>query len=63
MKRYTTVIFTLLFFITLFEFLAFTYVYTERYKAGYKDGVEKMVNVIDSAFNNQNKIVANGVEK
>ena len=48
---------------SIFEFLAFTYVYNERYQAGYKDGVEKMVNVIDSAFNNQNKIVANGMEK
>jgi hypothetical protein len=50
------IIFTLLFFISLFEFFAFTYVYTERYKAGYKDGVEQMVNTIDSAFVRQNKI-------
>lgn len=63
MKRYTTIIFTLLILGSLFEFLIFTYVYNERYQAGYKDGVEKMVNVIDSAFNNQNKIVANGMEK
>ena len=56
MNKHTMIIFTLLFFISLFEFFAFTYIYTERYKAGYKDGVEQMVNTIDSAFVRQNKI-------
>ena len=50
-------------FITLFEFWSFHTVYDMAYKSGYRDGVDKIVTTIDSAFNKQNKNISNGMEK
>jgi hypothetical protein len=50
-------------FIALFEFWSFHTVYDMAYKSGYRDGVDKMVTTIDSAFNKQNKNISNGMEK
>ena len=50
-------------FITLFEFWSFHTVYDMAYRAGYRDGVEKMVITIDSAFTKQTKTISNGMEK
>jgi hypothetical protein len=50
-------------FIVLFEFWSFHTVYDMAYKSGYRDGVEKMVITIDSAFTKQTKTISNGMEK
>ena len=50
-------------FIALFEFWSFHTVYDTAYKSGYRDGVDKMVTTIDSAFNKQNKIMADGIQE
>jgi hypothetical protein len=50
-------------FITLFEFWFFNQVYNSAYKLGYRDGVEKMVTTIDSAFTKQTKIMADGIQE
>ena len=50
-------------FILLFELWAYIQVYNSAYKSGYRDGVDKMVITIDSAFTKQNKNISNGMEK
>ena len=50
-------------FIALFEFWSFHAIYDMAYKSGYRDGVDKMVTTIDSAFTKQTKIISNGMEK
>ena len=50
-------------FIALFEFWSFHTVYDMAYKSGYRDGVDKMVTTIDSAFNKQTKIMADGIQE
>ena len=50
-------------FIALFEFWSFHAIYDMAYKSGYRDGVDKMVTTIDSAFTKQNKNISNGMEK
>ena len=50
-------------FIVLFEFWSFHAVYDSAYKSGYRDGVDKMVMTIDSAFTKQNKNMANGIQE
>ena len=55
--KYRLIIIAIIAFITLFEFWSFYTVYDTAYKSGYRDGVDKMVTTIDSAFNKQNKII------
>jgi len=50
-------------FIVLFEFWSFHTVYDTAYKSGYRDGVDKMVTTIDSAFIKQTKIMADGIQE
>ena len=57
------IIIAIITFIVLFEFWSFHTVYDTAYKSGYRDGVDKMVTTIDSAFNKQNKNISNGMEK
>ena len=57
------IIIAIITFIALFEFWSFHTVYDTAYKSGYRDGVDKMVKTIDSAFTKQTKIILNGMEK
>jgi hypothetical protein len=57
------IIITVITFIALFEFWSFHTVYDMAYKLGYRDGVDKMVATIDSAFTKQTKIMANGIQE
>lgn len=50
-------------FITLFEFWSFHRVYDVAYRAGYQDGIDKMVTTLDSAFTKQTKIMADGIQE
>ena len=63
MIKYRLIIIAIITFITLFEFWFFNQVYNSAYKLGYRDGVEKMVTTIDSAFTKQTKNISNGMEK
>jgi hypothetical protein len=60
---YRLIIIAIITFIVLFEFWSFHTVYNSAYKLGYRDGVEKMVITIDSAFTKQTKTISNGMEK
>lgn len=63
MIKYRLIIIVIITFITLFEFWFFNQVYNSAYKLGYRDGVEKMVTTIDSAFTKQTKIMADGIQE
>jgi hypothetical protein len=60
---YRLIIIAIITFIVLFEFWSFHTVYNSAYKLGYRDGVEKMVITIDSAFTKQTKIMADGIQE
>jgi len=60
---YRLIIIAVITFITLFEFWSFHTIYDVAYSAGYRDGVDRMVTAIDSAFTKQNKNRSDGMEK
>lgn len=63
MAKYRLIIIGIITFITLFEIWFFYRVYDLGYNAGYHDGIDKMVTTIDSAFNKQTKIMADGIQE
>jgi hypothetical protein len=50
-------------FIALFEFWSVHTVYDLGYNAGYHDGIDKMLTIIDSAFTKQTKNISNGIQE
>ena len=60
---YRLIIIAVITFITLFKFWSFHTVYDVAYRAGYQDGVDKMVMTIDSIFTKRTKNLTNGMEK
>lgn len=57
------IIIAIITFIALFEFWSFHVVYDSAYKLGYRDGVDKMIMTIDSAFTKQIKNKSNGIQE
>ena len=63
MAKYRLIIIGIITFIALFEFWSFHRVYDLAYNTGYRDGIDKMVTIIDSAFTKQTKNISNGIQE